>query len=137
MGKTTTIDKLPDELEGILTEFLHSSYDARQEAVQAGAEFFRDKVSSATPKDTGKTAQSWAIKDKYPDHRYIGNTRVASNAVRRKTKGDNKGAARNGVPLVNILEFADNSPHKDFVRRCFDGNESQIYNIIKNKLGGK
>lgn len=132
-------DQLPEKLDGILSEFLHSSFDTRQEALQAGAEVFKDAVAAATPKDTGEMAESWAIKTKYKDRRYVGSTRVAKGVVHRKTKGGGKGEAREGVPLSNVLEYAENSPHKGFIRRCFDSTEPQIFAAIKSKLnnGGK
>lgn len=139
MAGKITPDQLPEKLDGILSEFLHSSFDTRQEALQAGAEVFKDAVAAATPKDTGEMAESWAIKTKYKDRRYVGSTRVAKGVVHRKKKGGGKGDAREGVPLSNVLEYAENSPHKGFIRRCFDSTEPQIFAAIKNKLnnGGK
>lgn len=139
MAGKITPDQLPEKLDGILSEFLHSSFDTRQEALQAGAEVFKDAVAAATPKDTGEMAESWAIKTKYKDRRYVGSTRVAKGVVHRKKKGGGKGEAREGVPLSNVLEYAENSPHKGFIRRCFDSTEPQIYAAIRNKLnnGGK
>ncbi len=139
MAGKITPDQLPEKLDGILSEFLHSSFDTRQEALQAGAEVFKDAVAAATPKDTGEMAESWAIKTKYKDRRYVGSTRVAKGVVHRKKKGGGKGEAREGVPLSNVLEYAENSPHKGFIRRCFDSTEPQIFAAIKNKLnnGGK
>ena len=139
MAGKITPDQLPEKLDGILSEFLHSSFDTRQEALQAGAEVFKDAVAAATPKDTGEMAESWAIKTKYKDRRYVGSTRVAKGVVHRKKKGGGKGEAREGVPLSNVLEYAENSPHKGFIRRCFDSTEPQIFAAIKSKLntGGK
>ena len=132
------LDELPEALTEILTDFQHSSFEARQKAVQAGAEVFKGAVEAVTPRDTGEMARSWQIKDKYKDRRYVGNTRVASGDVRRKTKDDTKGEARSGVPLSNVLEYSDN-PHNGFIRNCFDSTESQIFEAIKNtiKNGGK
>ena len=139
MAGKITPDQLPEKLDGILSEFLHSSFDTRQEALQAGAEVFKDAVAAATPKDTGEMAESWAIKTKYKDRRYVGSTRVAKGVVHRKKKGGGKGEAREGVPLSNVLEYSENSPHKGFIRRCFDSTEPQIFAAIKSKLnnGGK
>lgn len=138
MSKTITtchFDKLPNELQSILNDYLHTNFEQRQKAVQAGAEVFKSAIESATPKDTGEMAQSWQIKQKYKDRRYVGNTRVASGDVRRKTKGGGKGEARKNVPLSNVLEYSEN-PHKGFIRRCFDSNETAIFNAIKNNLNG-
>lgn len=139
MADKISPDQLPGKLDDLLSDFLHSSFGTRQDALQAGAEVFRDAVAAATPQDTGEMAESWAIKTKYKDRRYVGNTKTAKGFVHRKTKKGGKGEARTGVPLSNVLEYADNSPHKGFIRRCFDSNESQIFAAIKNKLnnGGK
>lgn len=130
------LDELPDALSEILTEYLHTNFELRQKAVQAGAEVFKDAVEQATPRDTGAMAQSWQIKTKYKDRRYVGNSRVASGDVRRKTKGGGKGEARSGVPLSNVLEYAENSPHKGFIRACFDSTEAKIFEAIKNTING-
>lgn len=139
MAGKITPDQLPDELDNLLSKFLHSAFEERQEALQAGAEVFKDAVAAVTPKDTGEMTGSWAIKKNYKDRRYVGSTRVAKGVVHRKTKDGSKGEAREGVPLSNVLEYAENSPHKGFIRRCFDSTEPQIFAAIKSKLnnGGK
>ena len=134
MAGKITPDQLPLELDNLLTQFLHSGFDLRQDALQAGAEVFKKAVEAVTPIDTHKMAESWAIKKNYKDRRYVGSTRVAKGVVHRKTKGGGKGEAREGVPLSNVLEYAENSPHKGFIRRCFDSTEPQIFAAIKNKL---
>ena len=100
---------------------------------------FKSAVESATPIDTGEMARSWKIKTKYKDRRYVGNTRVAKGVVHRKTKDGSKGEAREGVPLSNVLEYSEKSPHYGFIRRCFDNIEPQIFAAIKKTLdnGGK
>lgn len=133
---TTSLDDLPSELQDVLSDYLHTNFTQRQKALQAGAEVFKSAIESATPKDTGKMAQSWQIKDKYADRRFVGNTRVASGDIRRKTKGGGKGEARKDVPLSNVLEYSEKSPHYGFIRQCFDSNETAIFNAIKNNLNG-
>lgn len=128
------IQDISKAIDDILTEYLHSSFDVRQKAVQAGAEKFKEKIETVTPRDTGEMARSWKIKTKYPDVRYVGNTRVATGKVRRKSKGGKKGEARSGVPLSNVLEYSEKSPYKGFIRNCFDSCEQEIFNTIKNTL---
>ena len=111
-----SLEELPDALEQILTEYQSAMFDTRQEALQAGAEVFKSAVESATPIDTGEMARSWKIKTKYKDRRYVGNTRVAKGVVHRKTKDGSKGEAREGVPLSNVLEYSEKSPHYGFIR---------------------
>ena len=138
MGNITTqkydLAQLPAALEQIFDEFAHASYEARQNAVQAGAEVFKNAVESATPKDTGEMAQSWVIQTKYKNVRYVGNTRVAKGKVYRKKNGGSKGEARDGVPLSNVLEYGSNSKHYGFIRRTFDAAEPQIFTAIKKSI---
>lgn len=128
------LSELPAALSEILTEYQSANFETRQAAVQAGAEVFKSSVESVTPRDTGEMARSWQIKDKYKDRRYVGNTRVATGKVRRKKRNGQKGEAREGVPLSNVLEYGEKSPHNGFIRRCFDSTEPQIFAAIKNTL---
>ena len=139
MSKMTTLEKLPDILDEMLAEFQGVAYETRQKAIQAGADVLKAALEADSPiGETGDYAKSWDMKV-YPDHRYVGNTKTAKGVVHRKTKGGGKGQAREGVPLSNVLEYAENSPHKGFIRRCFDSTEPQIFAAIKSKLnnGGK
>lgn len=131
MGKGITTSRLdlaslPDALTEVLTEYQHANFAARQTALQAGAEVFKSEVESATPRDTGDMAQSWEIKTKYKDRRYVGNTKTVS------------GGGKDNIPLSNVLEYSDN-PHNGFIRQCFDGAESRIFDAIKKSIqnGGK
>ena len=126
------IQDISKAIDDILTEYLHSSFDVRQKAVQAGS--FKDKSESVKPRSTGQMARSWKINTKYPYVRYVGNTRVATGKVRRKSKGGKRGEARSGVPLSNVLEYSEKSPYKGFIRNCFDVCEQEIFNTIKNTL---
>lgn len=132
MGKGITTSKIPldalsDALSQILTDFQHASFEVRQDAVQAGAEVFKSSVEAATPHDTGDMARSWEIKTKYKDRRYVGNSKTVS------------GGGKNNIPLSNVLEYGEKSPHNGFIRRCFDGAEAQIFDAIKKTIqnGGK
>ena len=131
MAKTVDLQDIPAELDDLLTEYLHANYDTRQKAVQAGAEVLVNALEGATPRDTGEMAQSWQIKEKYPDHRYVGNSRTAHGTVKRKRS---KGGAQSNVPLSNVLEYAQNSKHQLFIKQTFDQTEPQIYAAIKNTI---
>ena len=124
--QSVSIDKFSNELENIFVDFVHQSVEKRQNALQAGAEVAKSALENATPRDTGEMANSWAIKTKYKDRRYVGNTKTISG------KGKD-GRYREGIPLSNVLEYKDNG--KDaFIRSTFDGAQSQIFDAIKNKL---
>ncbi len=126
MGKGITtsrlpLDELPSALSEILTDAVRANFDDRQAAIQAGAEVFKSAVEQATPKDTGGMAESWEIKTKYKDRRYVGNTKTVS------------GGGKENIPLSNVLEHSDN-PHNGFIRQCFDATESRIFDAIKKTL---
>ena len=129
MGKGITtsrlpLNELPSALSEILTDAVRANFDDRQAAIQAGAEVFKSAVEQATPKDTGGMAESWEIKTKYKDRRYVGNTKTVS------------GGGKENIPLSNVLEYSDN-PHNGFIRQCFDATESQIFDAIKKSLSNR
>ncbi|MBQ7978119.1 MAG: HK97 gp10 family phage protein [Clostridia bacterium] len=131
-NKNISIEQISGELDKIFADFMHSSFEQRQQAIQAGAEVFKNAVESATPKDTGEMSRSWEIKDKYKDRRYVGNTKTVNG------KGKD-GRYREGIPLSNILEYTEGGKHYGFIRKTYDQVEPQIFDAIKNKLsnGGK
>ena len=144
-SKMTTLEHLPDVLDDMLSEFQKANFELRQEAIQAGADVLKAALESDSAEmtggsefSTGEYAKSWDMKV-YPDHRYVGNTKTAKGVVHRKTKSGKKGQAREGVPLSNVLEYAENSPHVGRIRRCFDSNENKIYEAMKKVItnGGK
>lgn len=139
-SKFTTLDKLPDALEEILKEFYLETLENRDKAVRAGAEYFKRAIENETPTDTGEMKQLWTISH-YQGKSYVGNKKKAKgNVYRMAGKGKNKtGEARTGVPLSNILEYAKNSTHQHFIKRCFDAHEDQIYEVMKKTIenGGK
>ena len=125
MGKGITtsrlpLDELPSALSEILTDAVRANFDDRQAAIQAGAEVFKSAVEQATPKDTGGMAESWEIKTKYKDRRYVGNTKTVS------------GGGKENIPLSNVLERS--GKHDGFIRQCFDATEPQIFDAIKKTL---
>lgn len=124
MKEITLID-LPNALDELLNDFLKESFETRQNALQAAAEFMRDKMVVAAPKDTGEYASSFVIK-KYNNTNYIGNSVTVSGKGR-------DGRYRDKIPLANILEYGD-QPH---IRQTFDNNKNQMFETIKTKLGGK
>lgn len=111
-------------LSEILSDYLHESFENRQKALQAGAEVFKYAIENATPKDTGDMSRSWVINTKYKDRRYVGNTKTVSCGN------------KSNIPLSNILEYKEGSPHYGFIRKTFEANESKIFDTIKDKLNG-
>lgn len=140
MSRLRHLHDLPDVLEEMLEEYKFASFELRQKAVQKGAEVFKREIEAATPYDVTQSEhehmrECWTIKEDYPNHRYVGNTKTAKGIVhRRKKNGERGGEARSGVPLSNVLEYAENSPHQGFIRRCFDSNETKIYEAMKKTM---
>lgn len=119
----TELENVSSELDKIFNDFIHTSFEKRQEALQAGAEVYIKALEEKAPKGkTGKFAKSFAIKTKYKDRRYVGNTKTV------------KGGGKDSIPLSNILEYDENGKHYGFMRQTYDENESAIFNAIKNKL---
>ena len=124
--QSVSIEKFSNELEQIFVDFIHQSFDARQDALQAGAEVAKTALENATPRNTGEMARSWGIKTKYKDRRYVGNSKTVNG------KGKD-GRYREGMPLSNVIEYKDNGKHA-FIRNTFDSAQGQIFDAIKNKL---
>jgi len=122
MSKQTPLENLSNELDVIFKDFIHSCFEKRQEALQAGAEVYIELLENAAPKDTGEFAKSFKVKTKYKDRRYVGNTKTVS------------GGGKDSIPLSNILEYDKEGKYFGFMRNTFSDNESTIFNAIKNKL---
>lgn len=120
--QSVSIEKFSNELEQIFVDFIHQSFDARQDALQAGAEVAKTALENATPRNTGEMARSWGIKTKYKDRRYVGNSKTVN------------GGGKEGIPLSNVLEYKKGNKHYGFIRQTFDNTEPQIFDTIKNKL---
>lgn len=120
-----TTDDIDVAISGIFAEFIEQNFDTRQRAVQAGAEVLKARLEQATPVNTGVTAKSWVIKDKYPDHRYVGNTNTAKGEITEKS--GKKKRKRSNVPITTLLEYGSKSPHKGFIRKTYDQCEQEIY----------
>ena len=71
----------------------------------------------ATPVESGLTRDSWHCEDKYKNVRYINNTRVN----------------KKGIPVVNLLEFAEKKGHP-FVRKTVAAEQQTIIDIIKGEI---
>jgi len=65
---------------------------------------------------------SWVIKNKYKRVRYVGNT---------KTVSDQSGK---NIPLSNILEYSEASPHKGFIQRTFNSISESLYKRMVSRI---
>lgn len=122
------LENVSSELDKIFNDFIHTSFEKRQEALQAGAEVYIKALEEKAPKGkTGEYAKSFAVKTKYKDRRYVGNTKKV------------KGGGKDSIPLSNILEYDSEGKYAggkyyNFMRQTYANNESAIFNAIKNKL---
>ena len=117
------LEDIEKEMDKIFSDFLNSSFEIRQKAVQRGAEILKRKAEMASPIDTGDFSSKWSIKTKYKDHRYVRNTKNVSSREKEN------------IPLINILEFNEDTA---FFRKTYDACENEIFQAIKNELkGGK
>ena len=66
--------------------------------------------------------ESWVIKDQYKGVRYIGNTKTV------------KGKSSKEMPLSNILEYAESSPHKGFIQRTFNSMSDRLHQKMISKI---
>lgn len=113
MGKQLN---LYEELKPILNQIQKETFEAKERGLDKAADYFVDKLESATPVNTGETAKSWIRSDKYTSVRYINNTRLN----------------KQNIPVVNLLEFGKKG--KPFVRKTFEAEKSNIINIIMGEL---
>lgn len=64
--------------------------------------------------DSVHVKTSYEVNDKYKTVKYLYNTRLA----------------KNGIPVLNLMEYAEKSPHKGFLRKEFENCKPQIENIV-------
>lgn len=116
------LDKQLKEVVKDLIQDLDSSID---EALNEASEVMKNALISASP-SSGKMGpslkNSWDIKMQYKNVRYVGNTRTAS------------GEKWKNVPLTNILEYAERSPYKGFIKKTVEQTKPQILNVFVNRL---
>lgn len=120
-NKRCSLGEISEELIAMAKEFNEENYELRQKAIQAGAEVFKGAIERASPRDSGEFAQGWVIAS-YPDRRYVGNTKTVS------------GGGKKSIPLSNVLEYSEKSPHRGLIRKCFDENEADIFAAIKKTI---
>lgn len=136
MGKESKKIKLLDfetAVDEIFVDFVKSSREGRNAALDAGANVLVDKLSAASPKDSGGFANSWEVATCKSGRKYVHNTKTVN--TKNTGKGKKKAVkSRNGIPLSNILEYRENG--KPFIRATADAAEAEVFNAIKNKLNG-
>lgn len=107
-----------------LSEFLKDVSSEVQADLNVGldkaTEFLAKELERETPVKTGKTKEAWVKQLKYRNVKYINNTAVDEN----------------GIPILNILEFAKTTG-KPFVRKLLKSKESDMRSIILAEMQKK
>ena len=109
------------EIEAELAEFVQAEKAVRQKAIKAGAELLADKLKQASPRKTGKFAESWSY-EMYGDRAYVYNKREV------KTKSGKK------YSLANILEYKPGG--KPFIRKTAENHKGEVQNKIIEIIRG-
>lgn len=118
---------LNSAMSEVLKEITEEIYEDVDRGLDKAAEFTKQKLSDATPIETGEAKRSWEAEFKYTNVRYIYNT-----ATRPKKPGDKKTSGEGNIPIVNLLEYG--SKGKPFVRKTIAENETAIVDIIKKEI---
>lgn len=149
MGKVSKKIKLLN-LETTVSEFfadfVKSSREDRDAALDAGANVLVDKLAAASP-GNGDFKNSWEVATYKSGRKYVHNTKTVNikgtgmeKPERRNkakaTEGKEKATHKTGIPLSNILEHSKSPYGKPFIRATADAAETEVFNAIKNKLNG-
>lgn len=110
---TTSWDFLSKFIQGVEKEV----GDNLNVGLEKATDYLADELEKKTPVDTGVTKHSWKKQMKYRNVKYINNT--ATN--------------KQGIPIVNILEFSKNRGNP-FVRKTLRASDNEIREIIINEI---
>jgi hypothetical protein len=114
MAKKVDVNNLEIAITDILRDYGDVVYQATEEGLTAAEKVLINNLKANSPKDKGKYAKSWKGKGKeYKLHRYVGNT---------KTVPGKSGE----IPLSNILEYAEKSPHQGLIKRTYESSINQM-----------
>ncbi len=115
-GVGVALSDFSNAVSEILNEIITETYEDIDRGLDKAMDLMRDKLSDASPVDSGLTRDTWEGENKYKNVRYINNTRLNEQ----------------GIPVVNLLEFG--SKGKPFVRKTVAENQDEIINIIKGEI---
>lgn len=116
MAANKSLQNFSEAVSEALKEIADETYAKIDAGLDKAMDYMRDKLSGATPEDSGLTRESWEGEGKYKNIRYINNTRTNEN----------------GIPVVNLLEYGRKG--KPFVRKTVDAETENIINIIKGEI---
>lgn len=117
------IDALEDAIMEQLREYGDVVYRATEEGLTAGEKVLIETLKAESPKDSGEYAKNWKSKGKrFKLRRYVGNTTVV------------KGRKSDAIPLSNILEYSQDSPHQGRIKRTFENSIDKIAAAVVAEL---
>lgn len=122
MAKSVT-----DQITALVNDIKKEIDGDVEKAVTAGAEVLVKALEDGSPESEefgDHLKNGWTYKDKYKSVRYVGNIKTV------------KGKTSDQIPLTSILEYAERSKHKGFIRSIFVANEAAIRQAIINSLKG-
>ena len=123
MSKRIESSGIAVTIEDILEEYADQIVLTTDEALDAAQKVLIDNLKAQSPQDSGDYAKSWKSKGKkYKLRRYIGNTKMV------------KGKGGNELPLSNVLEYADKSPHKGHVKRIYEASYNDMMRAAEKKI---
>ena len=115
-GVGVMLSNFSNAVSDVLSDIITETYDDIDRGLDKAMDLMRDRLSDASPVDSGLTRDTWCGENKYKNVRYINNERVN----------------KKGIPVVNLLEFG--SKGKPFVRKTVAENQDEIINIIKGEI---
>ncbi len=122
MASNKSID---EQFKDIFKEVSNNLNIDIEDALNEASEVLKKELESSSPQSgaIGPTLKnSWGIKKNYRRVRYVGNSKTVSG---RKGKR---------IPLSNLLEYGERSPHKGFIKNTFERTKPLIRNVFVNRL---
>ena len=118
MAKKVDVNNLEVAIADILRDYGDVVYQATEEGLTAAEKVLIKNLKADSPKSAGKDggeyAKSWKGKGKkYKLRRYVGNTKMVPGK-----SGE--------IPLSNILEYAEKSPHQGLIKRTYESSINQM-----------
>jgi len=115
MAVKVDIDNLEVAIADILREYGDVVYQATEEGLTAAEKVLIKNLKAASPEGPSKKyKKSWKSKGKkYKLRRYVGNTKMVPGK-----SGE--------IPLSNILEYAEKSPHQGLIKRIYESSIDQM-----------
>lgn len=109
-------------LEKMIAEYADENFELTQEALNETADVAVRIFSNATPTgpySTGLTKRSWTVERKYPNTKYVHNTRTTQN----------------GIPITNLMEYSPH--HQAFVRDTIERSRNKLANDFIRRMKKK